>query len=281
MRVNTYPVLFLILALTFMGCSKSEEKQKKAPPAEKQIISGTIAPAQTELAGKVVETFDSGGYTYLQLESGDKLIWAAIAQTAMEVGQEVALINGPVMKDFYSRTLERTFPEIIFSAGVKGQASSEAASPHPAQEGEEDADAKFMAALKEGDATPKAPMDPAATTGGSDKAVVNFQEIKVEKVAGGYSIGEIFSQAAQLNGKKVKVRGQVVKATPQIMGTNWLHLQDGSGDPMQNSHDLVVTSGAMAEVGKVIVVEGTMAANKDFGAGYFYKAIIEQAEIKK
>jgi len=109
--------------------------------------------------------------------------------------------------------------------------------------------------------------------------VVNYQEIKIDKVVGGYTVSEIFSQAAELNGKTVKLRGKVVKFSPNIMGSNWLHLQDGSGDPMHNTHDLVVTTEQKAAVDDVVVVEGVMTAKKDFGAGYFYEAIIEKAVI--
>ena len=65
------------------------------------------------------------------------------------------------------------------------------------------------------------------------------------------------------------------------MGKNWIHLQDGTGDPMHNSHDLVVTSAENVEVGNIVTLEGTLAAEKDFGAGYKYDAIIEDAVVIK
>ena len=65
------------------------------------------------------------------------------------------------------------------------------------------------------------------------------------------------------------------------MGKNWIHLQDGTGNPMQNSHDLVVTSAETVEVGSIVTIEGTLAAEKDFGAGYKYDAIVEDAAIIK
>ena len=77
------------------------------------------------------------------------------------------------------------------------------------------------------------------------------------------------------------MKGKVVKFSPSIMGRNWIHLQDGTGDPMKNSHDLVVTSEATVETGQVVVAEGTLAAEKDFGAGYKYDAIIEQATVSQ
>ena len=65
------------------------------------------------------------------------------------------------------------------------------------------------------------------------------------------------------------------------MGRNWIHLQDGTGDPMSNTHDLVVTTTETVENGKTITIEGVLAANKDFGAGYKYVAIVEDAKTVK
>ena len=310
MRLPHKPLLYAAAALMLFGCSNNPAEQAKpetkgtatteqagAAPAQQVNIGKPLAA--DSLSGTVVETFDSGGYTYLQLDNGQQKVWVAIAPAKVTVGQQLSLINGPVMKDFYSRSIDRTFPEIVFSAGIKGE--QKAASPHgamttspgatnphasshgkpAAQQGAAGNDeASFMNALKSGQGAPQE-IDPAMASGGSMKAIVSYQEIKVDKVEGGYSVGEIFSKAAELNGQKVKVRGKVVKVATGIMATNWFHIQDGSGDPMQNSHDLVFTSAELAEEGDIVVVEGVLAAKKDFGMGYFYEAIIEQATIAK
>ena len=295
MRITKYHALSLALLLSLTGCSNNNEPPAagKAPAATQQEEKAKaphaaikVAPPKADdaLQGTVVETFSSGGYTYLLLDNGKEKIWAAMAETPVEVGQKLSLINGPVMKDFHSRTLDRTFAEIVFSAGIKGQNSGAHGQQAQAstKEGSDDGEAAFMEALKGGD-TAGAPIeiDPALASGGSTKAIVNFQEIKLDKIQGGYTVGEIFSQAEQLNGKTIKLRGQVVKVSPKIMGTNWYHIQDGTGDPMHNTHDLVVTSNQPAEKGDVLVIEGKVAAKKDFGAGYFYEAIIEQASFSK
>lgn len=63
------------------------------------------------------------------------------------------------------------------------------------------------------------------------------------------------------------------------MGKNWLHLQDGSGDPMKNTHDLVVTTTEEVSGPKIVTIEGTLAAEKDFGAGYKYTIIVEDSTV--
>ena len=97
----------------------------------------------------------------------------------------------------------------------------------------------------------------------------------MNKVSGGYTVAEVFAQASSLNGQTVKVRGRVTKFTANIMGTNWVHLQDST------EGDLTVTTSAVVATGDLVVVEGPLAANKDFGAGYKYAAIIEKASITK
>jgi hypothetical protein len=121
----------------------------------------------------------------------------------------------------------------------------------------------------------------AQTPGGHAK--VPFSKVKVEKstAQNGYTVAEIFAKGASLNKQKVTVRGRVVKVNPNIMGRNWIHIQDGTGDPAKNTYDLVVTSADTAKIGDIITVEGTLATDKDFGFGYKYDVIVEDAVLTK
>ena len=83
----------------------------------------------------------------------------------------------------------------------------------------------------------------------------------------------------EMRGESVTVRGQVVKVNNGIMGRNWLHLRDGSGDAAEGTHDLTVTSDETAAIGDVVTVTGTVAVDKDFGAGYRYDLIVEDAAL--
>jgi len=80
--------------------------------------SQAAAPAGTVLTGKVTETMDAGGYTYLSLDSNDKKSWVAIPLTPVNVGDEVKVAGGMIMSNFTSKTLNRTFEAIIFSKGI-------------------------------------------------------------------------------------------------------------------------------------------------------------------
>jgi hypothetical protein len=96
-----------------------------------------------------------------------------------------------------------------------------------------------------------------------------------------YTVAEIYAGKSKLNKKTVKVRGKVVKVSSGIMGKNWVHLQDGSGDPAKGTHNLVMTTQDLPNKGDVVTMSGTLYEDKDFGAGYKYAVIVEEASILK
>jgi hypothetical protein len=123
-----------------------------------------------------------------------------------------------------------------------------------------------------------------AASGGSQgaKAPASSEKIQVEKAKGAdaYTVSEVYGSAAKLDKKAVVVRGKIVKVSKGIMGKNWVHLQDGSGDPGKGTNDLVFTTTDDPKVGSVVTAKGTLYKDKDFGAGYKYKAIVEEATFK-
>jgi hypothetical protein len=75
------------------------------------------------------------------------------------------------------------------------------------------------------------------------------------------------------------LRGKVVKYNPGILGWNFIHIQDGSGDAAAGSNDLIVTTKANTAVGETVVLSGTIVLDKDFGAGYSYPVLLEDASL--
>jgi hypothetical protein len=243
------------------------------------------ANSMTAESGKIIETMNASGYTYLLIDSGTARTWVAIPETTVKVGDTVHYANGMIMKDFHSKTLNRTFASVVFSPGLTDQApetekKGATASPtgEKASKASPTADDSSFSAAVQAETQPEPAM---TTSGGSTGAIVPFAEIKIEKAEGenGHTVLEIFKQAKELDGKVVRLRGMVMKVNLNIMGKNWVHLQDGTGDPMTNTHDLVITTAETPSQGQTVTVEGTMRAAKDFGAGYSYAAIIEDAKI--
>lgn len=270
----------LVFIISLAACTKDkapEQKETVPQTAQQPAETGVVAPSATTVKGKVLETMDAAGYTYLNVETDQGSKWIAVSQTPVEVGEEVTYMDGMVMQNFTSQSLDRTFPEIIFSSGLVGKDSAPPAMPSA----ETGADSFSQALTSEAG---MAADDATAMVTGSKKAIVPLAEIKVDKAPGenSYTVEEIFTKAQELNGKTVTVKGKVMKVSPRIMGRNWIHLQDGTGNPDKNTHDLVITTSQDPDADwDIITVEGVLAANKDFGSGYSYAAIIEDAKIKQ
>ena len=274
--------LVLSLLLTPAFAADQNPAPAKAEPAAAASLDNTA------LTGTVRETMNAAGYTYLQVDSAAGPVWVAIPEGTVTKGQQVTCLPGMVMENFAFKTLGRTFPTIVFSPGLQPAAAQAAAPvPVPAAAGGDKAAGDFSAALQAEAAAPAGGGANGAElkgeSGGSLGAVVPSADVNVHKATGenSRSVGECFAQAKELDGKKVRVRGKVMKVSRLIMGKNWLHLQDGTGNPMQNRHDLVVTTLDEPKEGEVVTIEGVLAANRDFGAGYKYEVIVEDARVEK
>ena len=102
---------------------------------------------------------------------------------------------------------------------------------------------------------------------------------EIAKADGGLTVAEVYEQKATLANGKVTVRGKVVKANPGIMGKDWLHIRDGSGAEGTNDLTVTTTSKPLPEVGDVVVIVGTVSLDKDYGMGYQYPVIVEDAVV--
>ena len=103
----------------------------------------------------------------------------------------------------------------------------------------------------------------------------------IKRPVGALSVAEVWDRRAELSGTSVTVTGQVVKYNAEILGRNWIHLQDGTGSADDGTNDLTVTTTSSVAVGDVIVVTGTLVVDKDLGSGYFYSVLLEDASIEK
>ncbi len=92
------------------------------------------------------------------------------------------------------------------------------------------------------------------------------------------TVEEVFAQKSELAGKRIHIVGKVVKVNNGIMGKNFLHIQDGTG--AQGASDITITSQQTAKIGDKIEVEAAVVVNRDFGMGYSYDVILEEATIK-
>ena len=251
-----------------------------APPSPSVASSPAAASSpgapEGSVTGKILETMDSGGYTYMKLSAGGGEVWAAVNAAKVKKGQTVTVVNAMPMDGFESKTLHRKFDRILFGSlaepGAPGKAApidSSAAQQGQMPPGHPDAsDPKFREMM--------AAQHAAAAQGPSAVG-----DVKVPRADGGKTVAEIIAQRKALADKEVAVRGKIVKFLPGIMGRNWAHIRDGSGSADKKDNDLTVTTNDMAAVGDVVVVKGTVKIDQDFGAGYQYPVLIEQAKLAK
>ncbi|NOZ09214.1 MAG: hypothetical protein GXO91_10145 [FCB group bacterium] len=242
----------------FSACEAKPSKETQAWIRNQQMQKQqqSAAASQPEnggsISGVVVETMNAGGYSYLNIDTGSGQVWAAVKEQPVTVGMTITVEGIMAMPDFRSETLDRTFDLIYFGSSVAPGGKAPGSMP-------------LAEAIKQGKEHSKAPK--------ADE--FDFSGITVP--SGGLRVGEIFEQKTDLKGKTVKLRGKVVKFVPQVMGKNWLHIQDGTGS--QGTNDITVTTAATAAVGDIITVEGVLAVDKDFGYGYLYDLIIEEAKL--
>ena len=202
-----------------------------------------LPPAAAVIKGVVLEAKDVESYTYLRLKTKDGETWAAVSTAPVKKGAEVTLENVMVMNNFESTSLKKTFPTILFGtlAGAAGN-------------------------------------QPAAATA----KVADTPDVKVPKASGpnARTVAEIVTKSAELKDKPVLVRGRIVKYNAAIMGKNWIHLRDGSGSAANGSNDLIVTTASQAKTGDIVTVKGVVRTDKDFGSGYAYKVLVEDATLQ-
>lgn len=198
-------------------------------------------PSLSTVRGEVLEVQDVPNYTYLHIKTDTTEVWAAIGRAPVKKGSSVTVENAMVLQNFKSPSLKKTFKTIYFG----NLAGAEGAS-HP---------------VKSADAG----------------------KIEVARAAGdnAFTVEEVLIRGAELKDKTVLVRGKIVKYNEQIMGKNWLHLRDGSGSDAKNTSDLLVTTANQAKVGDIVTMKGIVHTDKDFGAGYAYRVLIEDATLQK
>ncbi len=198
----------------------------------------STVPSQS---GTVLETMEGGGYTYLKLDQNGKTLWIAVRRANVAVGDAVEYVEKMRMPNFTSKTLNKTFDEIVF-----------------AKLGGEHAIAS--------------PMQPVPEIPVGDEPIA--------KAEGGYTVAEVFANKDELKGKLIKVRGRVVKVSQAIMYRNWIHLKDGTGEA---GGDKIVfrSEDQVAQVGSIVTAEGRLETDMDFGYGYQYEVLIEDASFSE
>lgn len=243
----------LSLAVAAAACTKTKEPEKMPLGQAPAVAPAAAAADANTISGSVLEQLPASPYVYLKLKTDKGEVWAAVPETKIAVGDKVTIYNALAMGKFESKTLNRTFDEVYFGnlTPPEAPAPTTAAGPAPKSVG-----------------TPPA---------------IDAKVGKVEKASGAdaRTIAELWAQKGTLAGKTVSIRGVVVKYNANVMGKNWVHLQDGSGDAAKGTHDITVTTMDAVTLSSTVTITGKVALDKNFGAGYSYPLIVEDAKVGK
>lgn len=221
-----------------------------AVPAAAFPGGAPAAPGQARaLKGVVQEALPAGAYTYLLIKTPAGPQWAAVEKTELKAGATVTVYEATVMEDFKSPLLKRTFERVVFGT-LAGPARASAPAGHAVKTAPPPAIAPLPSAAPRPKGTPTE-----------------------------LTVADVHKRGPELAGKLVAVRGKVVKTNANILGKNWYHLQDGTGDAKAGTNDLTLTAPGSAAKGDTVRAVGVLAANKDLGSGYSYAVILEDAEL--
>ena len=255
--------------------------------------------AAPTIYGKITEVIAAAGYTYVEIDTGDGKVWAAGPETSLKVGDRTGFETNMPMANFHSKSMNRDFPVLYFVNAylsedgsakkfevkdLSGDAAPAAGGMNsmgsmPGGMGGDMADMGGMAS--KGDGMPEMPgmggMPHSSMAMHSGQSTTEIPQLKnFAKLKGGNTIAEVYEQKKSLAGKTIRVRGQVIKYTANVMGNNWLHIADSS-----SKEDLTVVTADQSAMGDVVVIEGKLELDQDFEFGYSYPVIVKDAKITK
>ncbi len=240
--------IYAFSLFAFGACNNSVELEP-VKSSKTSLLGGEERPQSAMNNGiinsrhvvRVIDHIPGNRYSYLKVEENQKQYWLATMGGEFTIGADYEYSEGIEKMDYTSTELSKTFDRILLISALN---------PVHAHSGSAHA--------------------PKQSDGLSNNAPITFSKNSIR-------IQELVDNKAKYNGKIVEVSGRVTKVNPNIMDRNWIHLSDGS----KNDFDFVCTSLEAFPVGHVVTLKGKLVLNKDFGAGYRYDLIIENAETVK
>lgn len=256
------PIIIAAIALLSVAACESGPKVISAPTSGEQAannqgvsesgsaMSPFANPPATptgELHGVVIqEVLPTERYVYLRVTEGEEEFWLATRKMEVVKGGTYYYRDGLLKTNFESKEYNRVFEKVYLVSNLV-----------PEKHG--------------GDSGTPIPVE---SHGPAEGAGVLSSGGDINR-AGSVKIADIVKNPQAYEGKKVQVSGVCVKINPNIMGRNWIHLQDGS----QDDYDFVVTSNSYVAEGAVVSLEAVVGIDRDFGAGYRYSLILENGKV--
>lgn len=244
-------ILTSILIFSLISCNQHTSTNN---PSDEKLLRSVMDRLKGENVQSAVvrEFIDAGTYTYLRLDDQGKEFWAAITARPVEIGKSYIYAEANLMLDFESKALGRTFDSVYFI-----QQFAELSEIEEKLTGDHHAHHHHA--------------------GTNEQKKVN----KVEPIDGGMAISDIYDAKKLSTGDRVTVSGEVVKINKNIMNRHWIHIQDGSAAGENGNLTITTPNNLDFGIGDVVTFTGVLTYDKDFGSGYYYRAIVEEARWEK
>jgi len=245
--------LCIVLVTLTIACTKKPKVIAASPDQESaEGNTGIFSEAPINLIPKetqgsmaedihtvtIVEVLPTVKYVYLKVKEGNEVFWIATNKMPVTIGGTYFYKGGLLKTNFESKEHNRVFDTMY-----------------------------LVSSLVESDHSHQINPDNSKTS-----PPVNARKVEVK---GSVKIADLVANPKKYAGKTIQVSGRCVKVNPNIMGRNWIHLQDGSKD----AYDLVITCDIQVPVGHTITMTGKVVLDKDFGAGYQYPVLLEEGEL--
>ena len=197
---------------------------------------------------QVEEVIQTNSYTYFKALEDSEERWIAVSKTEAQPGEVYYYQKALQMNNFSSKELNRTFDVIYFVNQISKTPFSSLNATNPS----------------------------AAMSGHSGRAPAKLKpNLSIQKKANEITIAQIYASPSAFSNKQIEIRGIVVKVNKDIMQKNWIHIQDGTSH--NENFDLTITSQDLPALNEEVTFKGTITLDRDFGAGYFYEVIMENA----
>ena len=236
------------LVAILAACNQQPKVLEVEDEQVKSIFNEKEAPESpnSEHHVHLIDTLQSSRYSYLKVRENDKEFWLATMRANFIIGEDYVFEKGLYKTDYYSTQFDRSFDEIYLVSDLRPAFS----------DGQKNALDKMF------DSKPAQ----------SAPSISSEEDLERE---GSLKIAELIQNAEQYVGKSVQITAKVTKINANIMDRHWLHLKDGSFD----NFDLVATSQTAVPAGHIVTIKATLNRDVDFGAGYSYDLILENAEV--
>lgn len=244
--------ILLILTAIFSSC-QSKPKVVEEVTFESTPETSSFEPSTSDVHEVVVqEIMNTKKYTYLSVTEGDETRCLAIPLNPdLEVGATYYYMGGIKMNTFEKMNFKEDFQTVVLVGGVSN-----------------------IPILGNGIQMGGEPSGEAVA-----QNIGNMEPINIKDLDGGVELSELLSNPTAYNGKTIKVKGQCVKVNNHILNRNWVHIQDGSTNSSNEKNDLAITTQDVIPIGATVIFEGKIILNKDFGAGYRYDVLMEEAQL--